>query len=232
MKTQKEPKIIIMIKKLKLAVLGSGSGSNFISIAEAIDAKKLDAEVTIVISDVEDALILKRAEKFNINSRYISGAPFKTKLEGEAEDNYIQAIKDSGADYVVLAGFMRIIKPKLLKAFSGRIINIHPSLLPAFPGMHSWEQALEYGAKFAGCTVHFVDEGTDTGPIILQKAVPILDDDTAKILHERIQVQEHIVFPEAIQLIAENRLKFLTKRRIVIKNMKTEEQWRNGQNNY
>jgi len=211
-----------MIKKIRLAVLGSGSGSNFVSIAEAIEANILDAEVTIVISDVKDALILKRAEKFNIKSQYISGTPFKTKIEGKAEDNYIQAIKDSGADYVVLAGFMRIIKHKLLKAFSGKIINIHPSLLPAFPGIHSWEQSLEYGAKFAGCTVHFVDEGTDTGPIILQKTVPILDDDTAKTLHERIQVQEHIAFPEAIQLIAENKLKFVTARRITIKNINGE----------
>jgi phosphoribosylglycinamide formyltransferase 1 len=212
-----------MTKKLKLAVLGSGSGSNFLSIAEAIKLKKLDAEITIVVSDVEDALILKRAEKFNIKSKYISGAPFKTKIEGEAENNYIQTIKKSGADYVILAGFMRIIKPKLLKAFSGKIINIHPSLLPAFPGIHSWEQALEYGAKFTGCTVHFVDEGTDTGPIILQKVVPILDDDTAQTLHQRIQVQEHIAFPEAIQLIAEDKLKFATERRIVIQNINGEE---------
>jgi phosphoribosylglycinamide formyltransferase-1 len=213
---------MIMKKKLKLAVLGSGSGSNFVSIAEAIEENRLDAEVTIVISDVKDALILKRAEKFGIKSQYISGAPFKTKIEGDAEENYIKAIKDSGANCIILAGFMRIIKPKILKEFSGRIVNIHPSLLPAFPGIHSWEQALEYGAKFAGCTVHFVDEGTDTGPIILQKAVPILDDDTAKTLHARIQVQEHIAFPEAIQLIAENKLKCLTDRRIVHTNVNGE----------
>jgi phosphoribosylglycinamide formyltransferase-1 len=204
------------MSKIKLAVLGSGTGSNFVSIAEAIEKGELDAEITIVISDVEDALILERAAKFGINAKYISGAPFKTKIEGDAEDKYIEEIIKSGADYIVLAGFMRIIKPKLLKAFKNRILNIHPSLLPAFPGVHSWEQALEYGAKFAGCTVHFVDEGTDTGPIILQKAVPILDDDTAKSLHARIQVQEHIAFPEAIRLIAEDKLKFLTERRIII----------------
>ena len=206
------------MSKIKLAVLGSGTGSNFVSIAEAIDKGELDAEITIVISDVEDALILERASKYGISAKYISGAPFKTKIEGDAEVKYIEEIIKSEADYIVLAGFMRIIKPKLLKEFKNRILNIHPSLLPAFPGVRSWEQALEYGAKFAGCTVHFVDEGTDTGPIILQKAVPILDDDTAKTLHVRIQVQEHIAFPEAIRFIAEDKLEFLTERRIIKKN--------------
>lgn len=204
------------MKKLKIAVLGSGTGSNFVSIAEAIKENKLDAEITLVISDVEDALILQRAKEMGIKAQYISGAPFKTKIDGEAENNYIEAIKQSGAQYIVLAGFMRIIKSKLLREFKNRIINIHPSLLPAFPGIHSWEQALDYGAKFAGCTVHFVDEGTDTGPIIIQKAVPILDNDTPKSLHQRIQVQEHIAYPEALQLIAADKLKFLTERRIVI----------------
>lgn len=207
------------MSKIKLAVLGSGTGSNFVSIAEAIEKGELDAEITVVISDVEDALILERATKFGISAKHISGAPFKTKIEGDAEDKYIEEIIKSEADYIVLAGFMRIIKPKLLKAFKNRILNIHPSLLPAFPGVNSWEQALEYGAKFAGCTVHFVDEGTDTGPIILQKTVPILDDDTAKKLHARIQVQEHIAFPEAIRLIAEDKLEFLTDRIIIIKRM-------------
>ena len=194
------------MKKLKIAVLGSGSGSNAQSIIDAIGAGSLDAEVVCVISDVEDARILARAQEHSIPAAYISAAPFKTKLEGEAEANYIAALKRYGAEVIVLAGFMRIVKPGLLAAFPNRILNIHPALLPAFPGMESWKQALDYGAKVAGCTVHFVDAGTDTGPIIVQKAVPILPDDTPQSLHARIQVEEHKAFPEALQFIAHNRL--------------------------
>jgi len=186
---------------MRIAVLGSGSGSNCQSIIDAIARKELNAEIVCVISDVEDATILDRARKHNIPAKYISGAPFKTKIDGEAEQNYIACMKKHGAEIVVLAGFMRIIKNNILEEFQGRIINIHPSLLPAYPGLHAWKQALSDGATTAGCTVHFVDEGTDTGPIIVQKTVPILADDTHESLHARIQVQEHIAYPEALRII-------------------------------
>ena len=136
----------------------------------------------------------------------MSGAPFKTKIEGEAERAYIDLIQSYDADVIVLAGFMRIIKSAMLAAFPNRILNIHPALLPAFPGVAGWKQALDYGAKVAGCTVHFVDEGTDTGPVILQKVVSVLDDDTPESLHARIQEQEHIAYPEALRLLSEGRI--------------------------
>jgi phosphoribosylglycinamide formyltransferase-1 len=184
---------------LRIAVLGSGSGSNCQSIIDAIAEGTLNAEIVCVMSDVADATILDRARRHNIPAEYISGAPYKSKIDGEAEQRYIEHIQGYNADIVVLAGFMRIIKTGFLDAFPGRILNIHPSLLPAFPGLQAWQQALDYGVKIAGCTVHFVDAGTDTGPIIVQKAVPVLDDDTAESLHARIQVQEHIAYPEAIR---------------------------------
>jgi phosphoribosylglycinamide formyltransferase-1 len=186
---------------LRIAVLGSGSGSNCQSIIDAIEAKNLNAEIVCVITDVADATILERARRHNIPAIYISGDPYKTKIDGKAEQAYIECIKKYNADIVVLAGFMRIIKNGILKEFQGRIINIHPSLLPAFPGLYAWKQALEYGTKVAGCTVHFVDEGTDTGPIIVQKTVPVMPDDTPESLHARIQLQEHIAYPEAIRTL-------------------------------
>lgn len=195
--------------KLKLAVLGSGSGSNMQSIVDAIEAGTLDAEIVCVLTDVEDAYILERAKKHNLPGRYVSCAPFKTKLDGEAQDDYIRIMKEAGADTVVLAGFMRIVKPALLEAFPNRVLNIHPALLPAFPGLHSWKQALDYGCKVAGCTVHFVDAGTDSGPIIVQKSVPVEPGDTVETLHARIQVQEHIAYPEALRLLAAGKLKIV-----------------------
>lgn len=187
---------------LKLAVLGSGSGSNMQSIVDAIEAGTLDAEIKIVLADFPDAKILERAKKHNLKGMYLDCAPFKTKLEGAAEDRLIEILKAEGVDTVVLAGFMRIVKPKLLAAFPNRVLNIHPALLPAFPGVHSWTQALDYGCKVAGVTVHFVDAGTDSGPIIVQKAVPVLEDDTPETLHARIQVQEHLAYPEALRILA------------------------------
>ncbi len=187
---------------MRLAILGSGKGSNCQSIIDAIEAGSLNARVVCVISDVEDAFILERARQHGLPARFVSGAPFKTKLAGEAEANYLEVLKANGAEIIVLAGFMRIIKPGLLEAYRNRILNIHPALLPAFPGMESWKQALDYGAKVAGCSVHFVDEGTDTGPIIVQRSVPVLEDDTPETLHARIQVEEHQAYPEALRLIA------------------------------
>ena len=187
---------------LRLGVLGSGAGSNMQSIVDAIEAGTLDAEIKLVLADFPDAKILERAAKHSIRAEYLDCSPFRTKLEGAAEDRCIEMLKSAGVDTVVLAGFMRIVKPKLLAAFPNRVINIHPALLPAFPGVHGWTQALDYGCKVAGVTVHFVDAGTDTGPIIVQKAVPVMEDDTPESLHARIQVQEHIAYPEALRIVA------------------------------
>ncbi len=186
------------------------------SIVDAIEAGTLDADIKIVLADVADAKILERGKKHGIRSEYLDCAPWKTKLEGPAEDRCIEILKAAGVDTVVLAGFMRIIKPKLLAAFPNRVLNIHPALLPAFPGVHSWTQALDYGCKVAGVTVHFVDSGTDSGPIIVQKAVPVLEDDTPETLHARIQVQEHLAFPEALRLLASDSLT-IEGRRVRIK---------------
>ncbi len=192
---------------LRLAILGSGSGSNMQSIVDAIEAGTLDAEVVCVLTDVPGAKILDRAARHNLPARYVSCAPFKTKLDGDAQEEYIRILREAGADTIVLAGFMRIVKQGLLDAFPGRVLNIHPALLPAFPGLESWKQALDYGAKVAGCTVHFVDAGTDSGPIIVQKVVPVEPGDTPETLHARIQVQEHVAYPEALRLLAANRLR-------------------------
>lgn len=188
-------------RKFSIAVLGSGKGSNFQAIADAIARGELDARIVCVMANVADAFILKRAEKLGIPAEFINPAPFKTKLDGEAELKVIERLQHYGADLLALAGFMMIVKQRLLAAYAGRIINIHPSLLPAFPGLEAWKQALDYGVKITGCTVHCVDAGMDTGPIILQKAVPILDHDTPETLHARIQEQEHLAYPEAIRLI-------------------------------
>ena len=208
-----------MSAKLHLAVLGSGKGSNMQSILDAIAAGRLDARIACVFADVKDAFILERARRAGIPAEYIDCAPFKTKLDGEAERQLIEKIRGHGADFIVLAGFMRMVKPGLLRAFPRRIINIHPALLPAFPGLESWRQALEHGVKVTGCTVHFVDEGMDTGPIIVQKTVPVLDDDTPATLHARIQEQEHVAYPEALQLIASGRVKVEGRRAIVTRDL-------------
>jgi phosphoribosylglycinamide formyltransferase 1 len=192
---------------LRIAVLGSGKGSNCQSILDAISAGTLNGRVVCVLSDVENAYILERARNAGVPAEFVSAAPFKTKLEGEAERKYIEHLHRYGAEVIALAGFMRIVKSGLLHAFPHRILNIHPALLPAFPGTESWKQALDYGAKVAGCTVHIVDSGTDTGPIILQRAVPILEDDTPQTLHARIQIEEHAAFPAALQLFAERRIR-------------------------
>ena len=192
---------------LRIAVLGSGNGSNCQSIMDAIRAGTLNGRIVCVLSDVPDAYILERARRAGVPAEFISGAPFKTKLEGEAEQRTVATLQRYGAEVVALAGFMRIVKRGLLAAFPRRILNIHPALLPAFPGMESWKQALDYGAKVAGCTVHLVDAGTDTGPVIVQRAVPILEDDTPETLHARIQVEEHQAYPEALRLIAAGKIR-------------------------
>jgi phosphoribosylglycinamide formyltransferase-1 len=141
-----------------------------------------------------------------LSASFLDPSPFRTKLDGDAEARYIADLDHHGVEWVVLAGFMRIVKPGLLRHFGGRVINIHPALLPAFPGLAAWRQALEHGAKVAGCSVHFVDAGMDTGPIIAQRAVPVREDDTAETLHARIQQAEHEIYPEVLRLIAAGRI--------------------------
>jgi phosphoribosylglycinamide formyltransferase-1 len=201
-------------RKFRIGVLGSGKGSNFVAVAEACRAGTVPAEVALVLSDVADAGILERARERDIPARFLAPGKFRTKLDEEAEQAYIEALRGAGVDLVVLAGFMRVIKVRLLEAFAGRMINIHPSLLPAFPGLEAWRQALEHGVKVTGCTVHFVDAGVDSGPIIGQQAVPVRDDDTPEALHQRIQVAEHELYPRCVAAIARGALS-LQGRRVV-----------------
>jgi phosphoribosylglycinamide formyltransferase-1 len=201
---------------LKLAIFGSGSGTNCQAIIDAIEAGTLDAEIRCILSDVEDATILERARKHNIPAIYFDCAPFKTKLDGEAEQKVLQILEDHDVNFIALAGFMRIVKDGLLNAYAGHIINIHPSLLPSFPGLDSGKQAFDYGVKFTGCTVHFVDAGVDSGAVINQKCVTIEDSDTLDSLMHKIHAQEHIAYTEALQWIAEDRIQF-DGRRIALK---------------
>ena len=183
---------------LKLGILGSGKGSNFRAIADAIAVGRLDAEVRIVISDVESAGILELARERGLRAEFLPPGKFKTKLEPEAEQRLVAHLKEASVEWVILAGWMRMMKAPLLEAFPRRIINIHPSLLPAFPGLEAWKQALTAGATETGCTVHYVDAGMDTGEIIAQRAVPVLKSDTADTLYSRIQVAEHALYPEVL----------------------------------
>ena len=187
---------------LKLGVLGSGKGSNFRAIADAIARGELNAEVRIVISDVADAGILTLARERGIPAAHIPPGRFKTKLEPEQEQRLVEMLRDAGVNLVVLAGYMRMVKAPLLDAFPRRVINIHPSLLPAYPGLEAWKQAIEAGATRSGCTVHYVDSGMDTGEIIAQSEVPVLPGDTAETLHARIQIAEHQLYPAVISQIA------------------------------
>ena len=191
--------------KLNIAVLVSGRGSNFQAIIDAVEAGQVNASISALISNVPGVQSLERAKKHGIKSFVIDHKTFKDKTSYEAE--LIRTIESLNVDLICLAGYMRIVGAEVIKRFRGKIINIHPALLPSFPGLHGQKQALDYGVKVSGCTVHFVDEGCDTGPIILQKVVPIKDDDTEGSLSARILEQEHKAYPEAIQLIAEGRVK-------------------------
>ncbi len=191
---------------LKVGVLGSGSGTNLQSIIDNVAAGRVPAKIACVVSDVQDAFILERARKHGIEALYIPPGKYKTRLDKTAEENYIQALRERGVGLVVLAGFMRMLKEDFIKTFPARIINIHPSILPAFRGLEAWKQALDYGVKFTGCTVHFVEMGMDTGPIIMQAVVEVKDDDTPQVLHQRIQVEEHRIYPEVVRLIAQGRV--------------------------
>jgi phosphoribosylglycinamide formyltransferase-1 len=183
-------------------VLGSGKGSNFVAIADACAAGTVAAAVALVVSDAAEAGILDRASERSIPARFLPPGKFRTKLDEEAERSYIEALRAAEVDLVVLAGFMRVLKDAFLQAFAGRIVNIHPSLLPSFPGLAAWEQALAHGVRVTGCTVHFVDAGVDSGPIIGQQTVPVLDDDTAETLHQRIHAAEHALYPRCVAALA------------------------------
>ena len=193
--------------KIRVGILGSGRGSNARCILEACERGDIPAEVAIVLSDVENAKILDRARQFGVPAKFIPPGKFKTRLEPDVEREYVKTLRDARVELVALAGFMRMLKSEFLNAFPNSVLNIHPALLPAFPGLESWKQAIDYGVKVAGCTVHFVNEGMDTGPVILQAAVPVLENDTAETLHARIQEQEHRLYPQAIRLFAERKLK-------------------------
>jgi phosphoribosylglycinamide formyltransferase-1 len=199
-----------MADLLKLGVLISGNGSNLQSIIDNIEKGSLKAVIKIVISNNPDAYGITRAKKHGIPFIVLENGNFKTKEDFDSE--LVKILKNNSVELIILAGFMRIITPSLLKAFSGRIMNIHPALLPSFPGLHGQRQAVEYGVKFSGCTVHFVDEGVDTGPIIIQSAVPVLDDDKEETLAARILKEEHKIYSQAIGLFADGRLEIIGRK--------------------
>lgn len=177
-----------------------------VAIADALVGGEIPGEIALVIADVENAGILDRARERKLPAEFIAPGKFRTKLDESAEQAYVQRLVEAQVDLVVLAGFMRILKGDFLKAFPNRVVNIHPSLLPAFPGLEAWKQALDYGVKIAGCTVHYVDQGIDSGPILGQETVPVLADDTATTLHERIQQAERRLYPRVVRALAEGRV--------------------------
>jgi phosphoribosylglycinamide formyltransferase 1 len=186
------------MRLVPLGILGSGKGSNCRAIVESIRSGALPVEVRIVISDVFDAPILDIAREFSIPNAYLPPGGFRTRLEPQAEVELVRMLRDAGVELVALAGLMRVLKAPMLNAFPRRIVNIHPSLLPKFPGLEAWRQALEAGEKLTGCTVHYVDEEIDHGDVIAQREVPILADDTPERLHARIQIAEHELYPAVI----------------------------------
>jgi phosphoribosylglycinamide formyltransferase 1 len=190
---------------LRLGILGSGKGSNFRAIMEEIVNGRLNAEVRIVISDVENSGILSFAHHFRVPGLYVRPGRFRTKLEPEIEQDIVRLLVGADVELVVLAGFMRVVKQPLLSAFPRKIINIHPSLLPKFPGLEAWKQALAAAEPKTGCTVHYVDAAIDAGEILGSETVPILPDDTPESLHARIQQAEHLLLPSVIAGLAERK---------------------------
>ena len=186
------------MSRLALGILGSGKGSNCRAILEQIRAGKLAADARLVVSDVFDAGILDIAREFGVPNVYLPPGKFRTRLEPQVEMELVRMLQDAGVELVVLAGFMRVLKEKILAAFPRRIINLHPSLLPNFPGVEAWAQVLAAGEKTTGCTVHYVDAGIDSGEIIAQREVPIAPGDTPESLHARIQIAERELYPEVI----------------------------------
>jgi len=191
----------------RLGILGSGKGTNAAALADACASGVIPAEVAVVLSDVEKAGILEVARERGLPARYIPPGQFRTKLDERAEAAYLEALREARVDLVALAGFMRIIKGELLRAFAQKVVNIHPALLPAFPGLEAWKQALEAGVKMTGVTVHFVDQGIDTGPILAQEPVRVMPGDTPEALHARIQEVERKLYPAVIGALAEGRIR-------------------------
>ncbi|MBI1910051.1 MAG: phosphoribosylglycinamide formyltransferase [Deltaproteobacteria bacterium] len=198
---------------LRLGVLVSGNGTNLQAILDAIERKKLSAEIALVISNRPEAHALQRARDKKIPIAVVTAQeyPSRESFDGKMSEQ----LDGKKVGLVILAGFMRILTPTFVRHYQGRLMNIHPSLLPSFPGLHAVQQALDHGVKQTGCTVHFVDEGTDTGPVILQQAVPVLDNDTEATLTERIHREEHKLYPKAIELFAQGKIR-LTNRRVLI----------------
>jgi phosphoribosylglycinamide formyltransferase-1 len=186
---------------VNIGVLGSGKGSNCRAILRSIRDGKLEAKATVVISDVLEAPILEIAGEFGVPHAYLPPGHFRTRLEPIVEEQLVEMLRNAGAEVVVLAGFMRVLKEPMLAAFPRRIVNIHPSLLPKFPGLEAWKQALAANEKWTGVTVHYVDARVDHGDIILQREVPILPGDTPESLHARIQEAEHVLYPEALEQV-------------------------------
>src|SRR5437899_11971690 len=184
------------MKRLPIGILGSGKGSNARAILEGIRSGKLAADARLVVSDVLDAPILDIAREFGVPNAFLLPGRFRTRLEPEAEDQLVKMLRDAGVEFVALAGFMRVLHEPMLNAFPRRVINIHPSLLPKFPGLFAWKQALAAGEKITGCTVHYVDEEIDHGDIIAQREVPIMTDDTPETLHARIKIAERDLYQE------------------------------------
>ncbi|MGH7808565.1 MAG: phosphoribosylglycinamide formyltransferase [Thermodesulfobacteriota bacterium] len=196
-----------MDKKTRLAVFVSGSGTNLQAI---IDAQISSVDIVVVLSNNPEAYAIERAKKHNIRVEVIDHKRYSSREEFEQE--ILRRLEPYGVDLIALAGFMRILSPFFVRSYKNRIMNLHPALLPLFPGMHAAKQALDFGVKFTGCTVHFVDEGVDTGPIILQAVVPIHDNDTEEDLLDRIHKEEHRIYPQAIRLFAEGRLRIEGRR--------------------
>ncbi|HHZ17135.1 MAG TPA: phosphoribosylglycinamide formyltransferase [Peptococcaceae bacterium] len=192
------------MKKLRFAVLASGRGSNLQAILDACKAGTIHGEVVVVLSDHKDAFALERARRANIPAFWVNPADFSDKAQ--FEEGLLRIIAEFNVDYIILAGFMRIFSPTFIHGAQVPILNIHPSLLPAFAGLHAQRQAVEYGVRYSGCTVHFLDEGVDTGPIIMQAVVPVYQDDTEDSLAERILREEHRIYPKVLQLLAEGRV--------------------------
>ncbi len=195
---------------LRLGILISGSGTNLQAIIDSIESGRLNAEAAIVISDRPGAYGIERAKKHNIPALVIDRTLYGAREQ--FEDELIKALREKEAGLVACAGFMRLLSPLFVRAFHMRTMNIHPSLLPAFPGLNTHKNAIDYGARFSGCTVHFVDEGLDTGPIIIQAAVPVMEGDTPETLARRIHVEEHRIYPQAIRLFADGRLDVVGRR--------------------
>jgi phosphoribosylglycinamide formyltransferase-1 len=193
------------MSKLALGILGSGKGSNCRAILEQIRAGKLAAEPRLIVSDVLDSGILDIAREFGVTNAYLPPGKFRTRLEPAVERELVRMLEEAGVELVVLAGFMRVLKEPMLEAFPSRIINLHPSLLPKYPGIQAWRQALAAGEKMTGCTVHYVDAGIDSGEILAQRTVPIRPNDTPESLHARIQIAERELYPEVIRSFSSTR---------------------------